>query len=93
MLDRLPAWARHAVLLCVVAPLVALIGVPLTEVLGARGIEGVDWHATLVTAVNAAAVSLATGIGAWVASYVSPLTGQYGVGAPSAGEPDLDREV
>jgi len=93
MLDRLPAWARHAILLCGVAPLVALLGVPLSEVLSARGIDGIDWPATMATAVNAAAVSLATGVGAWVASYVTPLTSQYGVGAPSAGEPDLDREV
>lgn len=93
MLDRLPAWGRHAVILCVIAPLVALIGVPLAAILAAGGVLGVDWHDVLVDAVNAAGTSLATGIGAWIASYVSPLTRQYGVGRDAAGEPDLDRSV
>lgn len=93
MLDTLPAVWRHAVLLCAIAPVAALAGVPLLAIISAGGVVGLDWHAVGITAINASAVSFATGGTAWITSYVTPLTRQYGVGRDSAGEPDLDRGV
>lgn len=78
MLDRLPPAARHLILLCVVSPLVALAGVLIAAVLAASGI-GVDWPTALRSGVDAAAVVAASGLGAWIAAWVTPLVGSYGV--------------
>ena len=73
MLDMLPAWARHLV---IVAGSVFLSAV-VTAVIAAEGVSGVDWSPTLLAAVDAAAVAAAT---AAAALWLTPLTRQYGVG-------------
>lgn len=76
MLDRLPAWARH---LLIVAGSVFLAGV-VSAVVDAGGVTGVDWPANLIADLNAAAVAVAT---ASAALWLTPLTRQYGIGADS----------
>lgn len=74
MLDRIPAWLRH--LLIVVA---ATFGVTVAEaVVSAGGVSTVDWLGTLLRAVDIAAVAGAT---TSLALWLTPLTRQYGVGA------------
>lgn len=80
MLDRLPAWGRHAVVLCLIAPLVAALGVLTLAVLTAGGVH-VAWADTLDTALDTWAVSLAGGVVTMVAMFVTPLTRQYGAGS------------
>jgi uncharacterized membrane protein len=81
MLDNLNPAARSAVVLCVLAPLVALLGGFVAAVLQANGASGVDWATTTAAALDAAAVVLATGVATFLALYVTPLTARYGVGA------------
>jgi hypothetical protein len=80
MLDRLNPAARSAVILCVLAPLVALLGGFVAAVLAAGGVTGVDWSTTASTALDAGGVALATGIGTFLTLFVTPLTARYGVG-------------
>jgi ABC-type transporter Mla maintaining outer membrane lipid asymmetry permease subunit MlaE len=81
MLDNLHPAARSAVVLCVIAPLVALLGGFIAAVLAAGGVTDVDWGNTATTALDTAGVALATGIATFLALYVTPLTARYGVGA------------
>lgn len=79
-LDRLPAPARHALILMGLAPLTILVSVPATQVIANGGITGLDWHTVWTSAIDGSAASLASGALAWVALVVTPLTRQYGVG-------------
>lgn len=88
MLDRLPPFARHAVVLLVLAPLVALLGVFTLAVLTADGVFSVDWAATARAALDAAGVSEATGIATLCTLFATPLTSAYGMSAPKASEVD-----
>jgi hypothetical protein len=74
MLDKLPAWARH--LLIVAGGTFA--GTICTAVIGAGGVTDVDWLEALRAAVNLAAVTTATTA---AALWLTPLTRKYGVGA------------
>lgn len=80
MLDRLHPLVRHIVVLCVLAPVVAYIGVFALAVLTAGGVSTVDWGTTACTALDTAAVSVATGVTTIIALFATPLTRQYGVG-------------
>lgn len=80
MLDRLPPAARHAAILCILAPLVAAVGVLTSAVLAVSGV-GVDWATAGRSALDVAAVTLATGIGTWVTLWVTPLVRSYGPGS------------
>lgn len=77
MLDRLPAAARHFVIVVILAPLLGLLLAFVNAVIQAQGLD-VDWAGTWSAAINAAAVSAAFGVSAWLALYVTPLTRQYG---------------
>jgi uncharacterized membrane protein len=81
MLDNLNPAARSAVILCVLAPLVALLGGFVAAVLQANGASGVDWGSTVTTSLDAGATALATGLATFLALFVTPLTARYGVGA------------
>ena len=81
MLDRLPAWARHAVLV-----LVAAASVPVTAaVFAANGVLGVDWARTGGQALDAAGVAAAILVALWA----TPLTRQYGRGSVPGARPPL----
>jgi hypothetical protein len=80
MLDRLPAWGRHLLVLAVLAPLLAGLAIVLGAVIAAGGVD-VDWSGTLKIALDAVAVSAAGGLLSWCGLYLTPLTRQYGVGA------------
>lgn len=74
MLDQLPAWVRH--LLIVVA---ATFAVTVAEtIVASGGVSSVNWVDTLLRAVDIAAVAGAT---TSLALWLTPLTRQYGVGA------------
>jgi hypothetical protein len=81
MLDRLSPAARSAVVLCLLAPLTALLGAVVAAVLAAGGVSGLDWAATGRAALDAGATALATGAATFATMYVSPLTARYGVGS------------
>ena len=74
MLDRLPSWARH---LLIVAG-ASFGGSLATAILSAHGVFGVDWLTALKSAVDLAAVTTA---GTAAALWLTPLTRKYGVGA------------
>lgn len=74
MLDALPAWLRH--LLIVAGG--SFAGHLLNSVLGAGGVTEVDWPRALIDGANLTAVAVATAAGAL---WGLPLTRQYGVGA------------
>lgn len=86
-LDRLNPAARSAVVLCVVAPVVALVLGFTAAVLTAGGVSGVDWAGTARGAVDTAGVALATGVGTFITLWVTPLTTRYG---PGSKEPVVD---
>ncbi len=86
-LDTMPAAARSAIVLCVLAPAVALVLGFTAAVLTSGGVSGVDWPATAKTALDTAGVVLATGVGTFVTMWVTPLTSRYGVGSH---EPQVD---
>lgn len=86
MLDRLAPWARHLVLLCLISPLVAAVGVLSAAVLGAGGVH-IDWAGTADSALDAAAVSAVGGLGTWIAMWITPLTRAYGRGSGDQVEP------
>lgn len=73
MLDKLPAPVRH---LLIVAGAV-FAGSIASAVIAAGGVLGVDWIHTLTSAVDEAALSVAS---AAAALWFTPLTKQYGVG-------------
>lgn len=81
MLDRLHPAARSIVVLCVLAPLVSFLGGFVAAVLQANGASGVDWAGTFGTALDAAAVVLATGVATFLTLFVTPLTSRYGTGS------------
>lgn len=74
MLDKLPAQVRH---LAIIATF-TFGGAIVSAILGAQGVTGVDWAATLLASVNTTAVALAAGASAL---YFTPLTLQYGWGS------------
>lgn len=74
MLDRLPAWACHAIL-AFFAPAVGLVA---KDVIAAGGVTAITWHHELIAALNIGAVSLATAV---VVLWATPTTRKYGVGA------------
>lgn len=86
MLDRLRPATRSAVVLCVLAPLTALLGGFLAAVLQAGGASGVDWAATTAAALDTASMALATGLATFLTLYVTPLTARYGVGSSSSSD-------
>lgn len=78
MLDSLPAWARHLVILGISAVLYTVA----SAVVAANGASGLDWATLGTTALDAGAVAVATsGL-----LYLTKLTTQYGVGSDNAGE-------
>ena len=79
ILDKVPAPVRH---LLIVAGAV-FGGYIVQAVLAAHGVSGVDWSGTLVDAVDATAVAVAT---AAAALWLTPLTSQYGVGASGSSD-------
>lgn len=74
MLDNLPAWARH--LLIVFGA--AFGGSVASAIIASAGVSTLDWPLVLVGALDIAAVSTATTA---AALWLTPLTRQYGVGA------------
>lgn len=88
ILDRLPAWARHLVALAVIAPVAIFVTVVATAIVTAGGLSGFDADATGHIALDAAAVSFASGILGWLTLFITPITRQYGVGAPKRNPED-----
>lgn len=80
MLDNLPAWSRHLLVLAVIAPVAGFVGFEAAAVVANHGISGMDWSGEAQSALDVAAVTSASGVIAWVAMFVTPLTRQYGVG-------------
>ncbi len=80
-LDTMHPAARSATVLCLIAPLVALLGGFVAAVLAAGGVSGVDCGNTATTALDTAGVALATGVGTFLTLWVTPLTSRYGVGS------------
>ena len=77
-LDKIPAWARHLVIVVATAALTTL---SLALVNG--GIDNINWK-DVANAAAAAAVG-------YLLLVLTPLTRQYGVGAPPpAGEPVIE---
>lgn len=74
MLDKLPAWARH---LLIVAG-AAAGGFIITNIQVANGVTAIDWPTVLQQGLNVTAVAVAS---AAAALWTTPLTRQYGVGA------------
>ena len=74
MLDNLPAWLRHLVIVAAAS----FAGFELSAVLAAQGVTGVDWPQALIDGLNLTAVSTAA---AAASLWGLPLTRQYGVGA------------
>jgi uncharacterized membrane protein len=81
MLDKLNPAARSLVVLCVIAPIVALVLGFVAAVLTAGGVSGVEWAETAKTALDTAGVALATGVGTFITMWVTPLTRRYGPGS------------
>ena len=73
MLDSLPAWLRH--LLIVFGATFA--GSVCAAVIAAEGVLSLDWLAVLSAALDVAAFSVASSA---AALWLTPLTRQYGVG-------------
>ena len=83
MLDKFPAWIRHLVI--VIAAV--FLGTVAETIIASGGVSSVNWAATLLTAVDTAAVA-----GASVAAllWLTPATKQYGVGsAPKTDKGDI----
>lgn len=80
-LDTMPAAARSAIVLCVLAPAVALVLGFTAAVLSSGGVSGVDWPAVAGTSLDTAGVALATGVGTFITMWVTPLTARYGTGS------------
>lgn len=72
MLDKIPAWARHLVLIFAGAAGAVYIA----AVVKAQGVFGVPWVATTQHAIDAGALAAVVAVGVL---YVTPLTHQYGV--------------
>lgn len=75
MLDRLPAWARHALIIAG-STFLAVVG---KAILDAGGVTGLDVNATAAAALNQAAVAVVLGSGLLA---LTPLSRQYGIGSP-----------
>lgn len=73
MLDRLPAWARHAAIIAGGA----FLGSVGRAIVNAGGVTALDWTSVLASALDFAAVSVVLGMG--VLS-LTPASRQYGVG-------------
>lgn len=73
MLDKLPAWLRH--LLIVFAG--AAGAVIVDAVVNAKGVSNVAWGHSLRVALDTGSVAAALAVGAL---YITPLTQKYGLG-------------
>lgn len=82
MLDKLPAWARHLLIIFGAA----FGGLFFSAIVKAGGVLPFPWQATFVAAVNAGAVAVAGTVVLWCTS----ATRQYGVGASKAIGGDSD---
>lgn len=80
ILDKLPAPARHFVLVFLGAFVTTILGVVSTNT---SNLGGIDWRTTLLDALGA---GVASGLAAVGLAAGTPLTTQYGVGASAAGE-------
>lgn len=79
-LDGLPAYVRHAIILCVIAPATSFVLMPIGAVISSGGVFGIGWATVFADAANAAGVSFASGATTMIALWVTPLTRQYGLG-------------
>jgi hypothetical protein len=75
ILDRLPAPARHAILVFLGSSLTVIFG----AISSAHGVTGIDWVTVLSDSLNAGVVAAVAAVGIAAAT---PLTTQYGVGSP-----------
>lgn len=82
MLDRLPAWVRHLV---IVFGAVAL-GTFAQSVVDASGVSHLDWTGSAAQAGDAGAVAVAA---AALVLWLTPATRQYGVGSGGGDDGDL----
>lgn len=83
MLDKLPAWVRH---LAIVVGAVFL-GTVAETIIASGGVSSVNWAASLLSAVDTAAVA---GASAALLLWLTPATRQYGVGSyPKADKGDI----
>ena len=83
MLDQLPAWLRHLVI--VVGAV--LLGTVAETIIASGGVSSVNWVETLLAAVDTAAVAGATTA---LFLWLTPATRQYGVGsAPKTDKGDI----
>lgn len=73
MLDRLPAWLRHLVIVAGAT----FAGSIATAIIAADGVTTLDWVTVARDALDLAAVATA---GTAAALWLTPLTRQYGVG-------------
>jgi len=74
MLDRLPAWARHAIIIAGSTFLTVFA----REIVNLGGVTGLDWATTARSAIDAAAVAVVIGSGLLA---LTPLSRQYGIGS------------
>lgn len=76
MLDNLPPWTRHLIIVAF-ASFVGFVG---EAILASGGVSALDWAKTLTSAVDSTAVATIT---VMLIMYVTPLTRQYGLGSAS----------
>jgi len=77
--DDLPAAYRHFLIAVILTPLAGFVGALALAVVQAKGISiPTD---TFSNALNAAAVTAASGLLGWITLVLTPITRQYGVGA------------
>jgi hypothetical protein len=81
MLDKLPAWLRHLIIVCGLAPAAVAVTTTPNAVITAGGVTTVDWPATGIATIDAAGVALAVGAATWLTLVITPLTRQYGIGS------------
>jgi hypothetical protein len=81
MLDKLPAWLRHLIIVCGLAPAAVAVTTTANAVITAGGVTTVDWPATGIATIDAAGVALAVGAATWLTLVITPLTRQYGIGS------------
>ncbi len=86
ILDRLPAPARHFVLIFVGSALTVIAG----AITSARGVTGLDWPTVLLDALNAGIVAGVAGVGL---ATVTPFMAQYGIGASPSQPTDGAQDV
>lgn len=81
ILDRMPSWARHLVILVGLTSVTALLMTFANDVIAEGGVSSLDWARTATESLDNAALAASAGLLGWIALVITPLTKKYGVGA------------